>query len=172
MMIVNKQIEFAPVYFNSVAKTVINHRFRLESSFQEILYMIDVWINDGSGWNVELRSPKKGGINIEKRDQKCFLCCDIRDINLSKKHLETIKRMIKRLLKMLTMMEFVFPVQEKDLNKVVVKNNKCINVFGYENRLIFPIYVSDQTFQDSIDLLLLIDDENHAKIEFAPVYFN
>ena len=49
----NGEIEFAPVYFNSVTKTVINHRFRLENSFQEILYMIDVWINKGSGWNVE-----------------------------------------------------------------------------------------------------------------------
>ena len=32
---------------------MINHRFRLENPFQEILCMIDVWINDGSGWNVE-----------------------------------------------------------------------------------------------------------------------
>ena len=48
----NGEIEFAPVYFNSLTKTVINHRFRLESSFQEILYMIDIWINNGSGWIV------------------------------------------------------------------------------------------------------------------------
>ena len=95
----NGEIEFAPVYFNSLTKTVINHRFRLESSFQEILYMIDVWINNGSGRNfesiesqyikistyrplpgsfyldlpVELKSPKKGLINIKSKDQKCFL---------------------------------------------------------------------------------------------------
>ena len=31
----------------------MNHRFRLENSFEEILYMIDVWINNGSDWNVE-----------------------------------------------------------------------------------------------------------------------
>ena len=49
----NGEIEFAPVYFNSVTKTVINHRFKLENSFQEILYMIDVRVNNGSGWNVE-----------------------------------------------------------------------------------------------------------------------
>ena len=49
----NGEIEFAPAYFNSLAKTVINHRFRLENSFQEILYLIDVWINKGSGWSVE-----------------------------------------------------------------------------------------------------------------------
>ena len=31
------EIEFAPVYFNSLTKTVINQRFKLENSFQEIL---------------------------------------------------------------------------------------------------------------------------------------
>ena len=35
----NEEIEFVPAYFNSLTKTVINHRFRLESSFQEILYI-------------------------------------------------------------------------------------------------------------------------------------
>ena len=49
-------------------------------------------------------------------------------------------------------------MQEKDFSKIEVKNNICINVFGYENGLVFPIYVSDQKFEDSIDLLLLIDD--------------
>ena len=58
----NGEIEFAPVYFNSLTKTVINHRFRLENSFQKILYMIDVWIINGSGWNVE--SIKSQYINI------------------------------------------------------------------------------------------------------------
>ena len=94
----NGEIEFAPVYFNSVTKTVINHRFRLENSFQEVLYTINVWINEGSDWNVEsiesqyinistyrplsgssyvslpveLKSPRKGIINTKNKDQKCF----------------------------------------------------------------------------------------------------
>ena len=81
-----------------MTKTVINHRFRLENSFQEILYMIDVWINNGSGWNVEsiesqyinistyrplagssyinltveLKSPRKGLINIKKKIKDVF----------------------------------------------------------------------------------------------------
>ena len=33
----NGEIKFAPVYFNSLAKTVINQKFRLENYFQEIL---------------------------------------------------------------------------------------------------------------------------------------
>ena len=50
----NGEIEFTPVYFNSTTKTVINHKFRLEIFLQEILYRIDNWINEGSGWLVEL----------------------------------------------------------------------------------------------------------------------
>ena len=45
-----------------MTKAVINHRSRLENSFQESLHMIDVWINKGSGWNVE--SIKSQYINI------------------------------------------------------------------------------------------------------------
>ena len=45
-----------------------------------------------------------------------------------------------------------FSVQEKDFNKIEVKNNICINVFDFENKLVFPIYVSDQKFENSVDL--------------------
>ena len=31
-------------------------------------------------------------------------------------------------------------------------------MFGYENKLVFLIYVSNKKFEDSIDLLLLIED--------------
>ena len=42
------EIEFSPVNFNSVTKTVINQRCRLENHFQEILYMIRL-MNDLAG---------------------------------------------------------------------------------------------------------------------------
>ena len=35
-------------------------------------------------------------------------------------------------------------------------------MFCYENKLVFPVYISNQTFKSSIDLLLLInDDQSH-----------
>ena len=94
----NGEIEFAPVCFNSSTKLVTNHRYKLNKSFQEILYRIDAWINKGSGWiieltesqyinisaykplvgssyidlPIELRSPRKGLINIKINDQKGF----------------------------------------------------------------------------------------------------
>ena len=78
--------------------------------------MIDVWINNGSGWTneliksqyinistyrpllgssymhlpVELTSPKKGLISFKNQDKKDFLWCRARHINLSNKHPERI----------------------------------------------------------------------------------
>ena len=140
----NGEIEFAPVYLNSVTKLVINHRFKWEESFQEILYMIDTWINNGSGWiiestesqyinistyrplagssyiglPIELRSPRKGIINIKNNDQKCFLWCSVRHINPSKEHPGRIKKIIKDLLVFLIMMELSFLCKEKILARL------------------------------------------------------
>ena len=47
-------------------------------------------------------------------------------------------------------------MEEKDYSKIEVK---CINVFDHENGLVFPIYISDEKFEDSMQLLLLIDDD-------------
>ena len=114
----NGEIEFAPVYFNSSTKTIINRRYKLDKSFQETLYRIDGWINRGSGWiiesiesqcinistyrrlvgssyidlPIELKHPRKGLINIKNNDQKCFLWCHVRHINPVKDHPGRITR--------------------------------------------------------------------------------
>ena len=153
----NKEIEFALVYFNSELKTVINHRFRSENFVQDILYMIDVWINNGSGWNVEsiesqninistyrplsgssyndllveLKSTRTGLINIKNKDEKCFLWCHLRHINPSKEHPEGFKKKNdKKIAEKLDYNGTEFPVEEKDFNKIEVQSNICINVFG------------------------------------------
>ena len=47
----------------------------------------------------------------------------------------------------LIMMGVGFPVREKDFTKIETKSNICINVFYYENKPTFPIYILDQIFQ-------------------------
>ena len=104
-------VEYSSVYVNSMTKTVINFKFSLDKTFQEILYRIDNWINEGSGWvfesingeyvNISMYSPvigisfvelpnelknrRKGLINIKNNDNKCFLWCHVRHLNLIKK---------------------------------------------------------------------------------------
>ena len=146
------------------------------------------WINKGSGWIVEsiesqcsnisthrplvgrsyidlpieLKHPRKGLINMKTNDQKCFLWCHVRHINPVKEHPERILKIDKKIACNLNYDEIEFAVEQKDFKKIEVQNNICINVFCYENELIFPIYVSDQKFENSMDLLLLInDDKSH-----------
>ena len=49
-------------------------------------------------------------------------------------------------------------MREKDFRKMETKSNICINVFCYENKLTFPICISDQKFENSTDLLLVTDE--------------
>ena len=68
--------------------------------------------------SVELRSPKKGVINIKNKNQKSFLWCAVRHIKLSKKHPQRSNRMIKKLLKNLTVMELSFQCKKKILRRL------------------------------------------------------
>ena len=49
----NSEIEYSPLYFNSLSKTVINDTYKLDQSFQELIYRLDNWISNGSRWIVE-----------------------------------------------------------------------------------------------------------------------
>ena len=179
----NGEIKFAPVYFNSTTKTVINHKFSLQNAFQEILYKIDNWIKKGSGWiveliesqyinmstyrllsgssyvqlPVELRNSKKGLISIKNNDQKCLLWCYVRHVHPVKIHPERITGKDKKFANDLDYDGVEYPVREKDFSKIETKNNICVNVFCYENKLTFPIYISDQEFEKSIELLLVMN---------------
>ena len=82
----------------------------------------------------------------------------LRHINPVKVHPERITKEDKKLVNDLDYDGIEFPVREKDFSKIETKNNICINVFCYENKLTFPIYVSNQKFENSMDLLLVIDD--------------
>ena len=87
------------LYFKSLNKTVINQRYRLNDSFEEILNQLDIWINEGSGWVIDkieglyinvanyesllggsyiplpkaLNDSIKGLINLKNKDHKCFM---------------------------------------------------------------------------------------------------
>ena len=67
---------------------------------------------------IELRSLRKGLINVKNNDQKCFLWCHVRHINPVKEHPGRIKKIDKRLTSNLNYDEIEFPVQEKYFSKI------------------------------------------------------
>ena len=66
--------------------------------------------------------------------------------------------MIKKLVNDLDYDKIGFPVRENDFSKTETKNNICSNVFYYENRANFPIYISNHKFENSMDLLLVTNE--------------
>ena len=159
---------------------MINPKFSLENTRN--LNRIDNRTNEGSGWIVELiesqyinistyrplsgssyvklpaelRSSKQWLINIKNNEQKCFLWCNAEHIIPVKIHPERITRNDKKLANDLKYDGIEFSLRERDCCKIERKNNICINMFCYENKLTFPIYVLNQ---NSMDLLLVTDGD-------------
>ena len=105
-------------HFNSLIKTVINQRYHLNGSFEEILNLLDVWVNEGSAWikdkieglyiNISNYEPLLGGSyislpkalnnsmkglkNLKNKDPKCFMWCHVRLINPKNSQPERINK--------------------------------------------------------------------------------
>ena len=147
------------------------------------MYRIGNWINQGSGWiaesierfylNVrshspligriyielldELKNSRKRLINTQNDDNKCFFWCHIRHLNLIDKNPQRIIKKDKELISKLNYEGINFPVSKKGYDKIGMQNKICINVFCYENKVVYPVYLSDQKISDSMDLLLISD---------------
>ena len=133
---------------------MINHIFKSESSFQEILYMIDVWVNEGSGWIVEsiesqyinistyrplvgssyislpaeLKSRRKGLINIKKKIKNAFYGTSLGILILQKNIQKELEKLKKNLLSILLI-----------LKKLEMKINSLLVILIMMDGIEFPM---------------------------------
>ena len=142
----------------------------LQSSREEIMRAIGRWISEGSGWTIksvnnhyinltkykpfkgssylelptELRNSAKGLINLQNKDKCCFAWCHVRHLNPQIKDPQRIKKCDNVFIKdkIVNYDGIEFPVAVKDYNKIEKMNSICINVFAYEEKRIFPLYIS------------------------------
>ena len=200
----NDEIIHKTAYFNSKPQTIINNQEiaeSLQSSKQQILNFIAQWISEGSGWTIEsvdnhylnivkyqpmhgssyiqlppeLRNSAKGLINLKNDDTECFRWCHIRYLNPQNKDPQRIKKSDKAYLEKLDYSEIQFPVSIKQYNKIEKKNAIRINVFGYEDKQPYPIYISKEKHEDHMELLLITKDENKHYVlikDFNKFMFN
>ena len=177
-----------PAYFNSNAQLITNEneiQSQLQATFVEIENRIGVWLSEGSGWtiesidnhfiniiqyaplsgnsflklSIELQNPNKGLINIQNKDNECFRWCHIRHLNKQKQNPQRIKKSDKIFINNLNYKNINFPITVKDYNKIELQNNININVFGYENKQPFPIFLSKEKFKNIMNLLLITEDK-------------
>ena len=130
-------------YFNSLNKTVINQRYCLNDSFEEILNQSEIWINEGSRWAIDkieglyinvanyepllgcsyillpktLNKSMKVLINFRNRDHKCFMWCHVRLINPQNRTTERINK-IKKVAANLNYSDIVLPLDINDYEKI------------------------------------------------------
>ena len=176
-------------YFNSTTDLIINKtdiKLAIQASQQQILNKIAQWVSEGSGWTIqlienhyinivnynplkgssyielpqELRNSAKGLINMKNKDNECFRWCHIRHLNPQDKDPQRIKKTDKQYIEKLDYSSIEFPVTVKQINKIEKQNNICINLFGFEEKQIFPIYISKEKYQDHMELLLITEGEN------------
>ena len=185
----NGQIFYDTTYFNSKPQTIINNLEiikALQLSKQQILNMISQSIANGSNWIVEsvenhylnvvkyepikgssyielpeeLKHHLKGLINIKNKDNECFRWCHIRYINPQEKDPQRIKKIDKEYISKLDYSKINFPVELNQYNKIEKQNEININVFGYENKQPYPIYISKEKYEKHLELLLITKDDN------------
>ena len=176
-------------YFNSKPKTITNandFQESLDVNVEQIMNDIHKWISEGSAWIIksinghyiniikyepltgssyiklptELQHYKHGLINLKNKDNECFRWCHVRHLNPRNDNPQRIKKTDKAFMPQLDYQGIEFPVSVKQYNKIETQNNININVFGYENKQTYPIYVSKEKFDDVLNLLLISDDEN------------
>ena len=201
---VNDKTVYKTAYFNSKPQIIINNTEIPESlqlSKDQILNMIAKWISEGSGWTIqsvdnhylnivqyqpmkgssyielpqELRHHRKGLINMKNEDNECFRWCHIRYLNPQDKNPQRIKKSDKEFIKKLDYSGIEFPVATKQYNKIEKQNEININVFGYENKQPYPIFVSKEKYERQMNLLLITEDENKHYVlikDFNTFMFN
>ena len=110
-----------------------------------------------------LKNPKMGLINIKNEDQKCFTYCLIYHLNQNK--IKNNPQRVSNYKQYENTVDFTgidFPVSIKDIPKIEKMNNIAINVFGYENKSTFPVFISDTQTENPLNLLLISkDDKRH-----------
>ena len=104
---------------------------------------------------------KKAIINMENKDDKCFLWSILPYLHPKEKHSTRINDLIKYE-NDLNFKEINFPVKVKDIQKFENNNPDLlgINVFSVnDNNKIYPLRINQKDCQKSIDLFLYSEDE-------------
>ena len=145
---------------------VINRRYHLSDSFEEILNLLDVWNNESSRWTInqidglwtnssnyeplldgsyislptELKNSMKGLIDLRNNDHKCFMWCHVRVVNPANSHPERINKQDKKITTILNYSDIVFPLDFNDYEKIEDRFQMQVNVFGKKNK-VYHLYI-------------------------------
>ena len=101
---------------------------------------------------------KKAIINMQNKDNKCFLWCVLRALNPKDNHPERVDKELKEKENTLNMDGIEYPVSLKDIDKFENQNPTIsITVFGYKEKGVHPLRNSDNMDREHKIRLMLIE---------------
>ena len=180
-------LEEGKAYFNSF--TLINNKSKdvdklIQSAIDGIDGGIEAYRENGSGWyfkeveKLEIHtieynptkgssyislpgwiSNKKAIVNIQNKDDKCFLWCILRYL-YPRKDKDSRLKDLKKYEFSLNTKGITFPMKLKDISKFEKLNPELpgINVFSYENMIIYPLRMAERDCLNTIDLFFHEED--------------
>ena len=81
-----------------------------------------------------------GLINLKNEDNKCFLWCHVRHLKPQKIHPERITGSDYEFIKGLDYSGITFTVTVDQIPKIEKQNKININLFGYEEKAVYPMF--------------------------------
>ena len=104
-------------------------------------------------------ADKKAIINMQNKDNKCFLWCVLRSLNPIENNPQRLDEKLKGKENTLNMEEIEYHVSLKDLHKFEKQNPTIsITVLGYEGKSHYPLRNSVNMDRDHIIILMLIEE--------------
>ena len=102
---------------------------------------------------------KKAIINVQNKDNKCFLWCVLRALNPKDDNAVRVDKELIGKENTLNIEGIEYPVSLKDLNKFEKQNPTIsITVFGYEGKSVYPLRNGDNTDREHNVILMLIEE--------------
>ena len=171
-------------YFRSICFTEVNSndlQTHYEKAIEKIKEAFETFQKEGSGWVLSevlkmslylaKYTPLKGSsyiplpkvlrnkkviVNVQNTDNKCFMWSILAALH-PVSHLKKQERIhhYQPYIHELNFEGIEFPVRVDQIAKFERQNSISVNVYGYENKSIFPCHQSKETFERQIDLLLI-----------------
>ena len=116
-----------------------------------------------------------GLINLKNEDDKCAIWCLARYRNSKKKNPQRITVSDCEFIKGLDLSGIEFPLTIKQIPLIEERKMMNINVFGYEEKLVYPIYVSKEKYPDHMELLYIEEGKKQHYVyikDFSRLMFN
>jgi hypothetical protein len=173
-------------YFRTPVRIILHEsdiEQEVDSALEQLMVLIETYLKEGSGWIVDevvvmdvctalyeplapasfIALPPKlqktrGIVNIQNQDDRCFMWSALAHLYPQPNNPHRVNHYVPHQ-HALNMEGISFPVKIKDITKFENQNRITVNVFGYDESVVFPLRITEQRFDSHVNLLMICKGE-------------